>query len=197
MVVLWPWIGLLAPVKATREHDGQEPWGTRAQQYLAVELVREDVRVEFDVVKSEPGQASVWGYVWKPGDGGDVLVNETLLKDGHAVLDTRVPNVKYADRLRDAQRAAREGGKGIWNPADPLTESPAEYAAKQKAEGEAGPDAKTLAAFVTGCIVGNKKTKKYHVPGGQYYESGKASANAVFFADEATAVKAGYVRSAK
>ncbi len=43
-------IGLEAPAKASREKDGQEPWGTRAQQYLSLLLTRNAVRVEFDVL---------------------------------------------------------------------------------------------------------------------------------------------------
>jgi hypothetical protein len=30
-------------------------------------------------------------------------------------------------------------------------------------------------------VIGNLRTKKYHVPGGRYYESSKASKKAVFF----------------
>jgi micrococcal nuclease len=49
-----------------------------------------------------------------------------------------------------------------------------------------------LAGFEKGCVVANRATKKYHLPGGRYYESGKKSKNAVFFRTEEDAKKAGY-----
>lgn len=186
-------IGLTPPVKATRDKDGQEPWATRGQQALAVLAVRKDVRVEFDAKRNEPGEAAVWGYVWVPADGGPVLANEAVLVGGHAVLDTRPPNVQYSDRLRDAQRAAREAGRNIWDVKEPLPEAPAEYAGKAK---EAKAEVATLAAWREGCVVGNRKSKKYHPPGGKGYADAKGSKNAVFFADEDDK-KAGYEKAAR
>jgi hypothetical protein len=127
-------------------------------------------------------------------DGQDQLVNELILAGGHAVLDTRVPNVKYVERLTAAQKAAREGKKNIWDEKEPLTESPAEYAKKAA---EKKPDVGALEKWEAGCVIGNKKTKKYHVVGGQYYESSKTSDNAVFFKTEDDAKKAGYEKSAR
>lgn len=187
-------IGLTPPVKATRDKDGQEPWATRGQQALAVQLVRKEVRVEFDVVRAELGLPGVWGYVWLPAEDGEVLVNETVLAGGHAILETRVPNVKYVERLTAAQKTAREAGKNIWNATEPLPESPAEYA-KKLAEGKAA--VATLAAWEEGCVIGNSTSKKYHVPGGQYYNGAKTSTHAVFFKTEADAKSAGYEKSSR
>ncbi|WP_438357351.1 sunset domain-containing protein, partial [Bacillus toyonensis] len=44
-----------------------------------------------------------------------------------------------------------------------------------------------------GQIKGNANSKKYHVPGGQYYDSTKD--NIVWFCSEADAQAAGYVKS--
>jgi len=187
-------IGLNAPVKATRDKDGQEPWATRGQQALAVLLIRKDVRVEFDVLRFELGQASVWAYVWLKGMDTELLVNEFVLAEGHAVLDTRVPNIKFVERLTAAQRIAREAGKNIWNTLEPLPESPSEYAKKAA---EVKPVAATLAKWEEGCMIGNKSTKKYHVPSGQYYSAAKASVNAVFFKTEEDARNAGFEKSAR
>jgi hypothetical protein len=49
-----------------------------------------------------------------------------------------------------------------------------------------------LPAFVEGCIVGNRSTKKYHVAGGRGYERAKKSKNAVFFKSTRDAEQAGY-----
>jgi micrococcal nuclease len=63
------------------------------------------VRLEFDVqLRDKYGR--LLAYVWV----GDTLVNEVLVRQGYAELLTIPPNVKYADRLTAARRAAREGG---------------------------------------------------------------------------------------
>lgn len=46
-----------------------------------------------------------------PGGG---MVNAKLLEEGYAQLLTIPPNVKHADRFRQAQAAAREGRRGLW-----------------------------------------------------------------------------------
>jgi hypothetical protein len=61
---------------------------------------------------------------------------------------------------------------------------------RAKASGE-------LAAWEKGCVIANRETKKYHLPGGRYYEKAKTSKHAVFFKTEADAKKAGYTAAAR
>lgn len=190
-------IGMDAPRKATRDANGQEPWGTRAQQFLVLKVIRKPVRVEFDVVvpASDDG-VTRWGYVWL----GEQLLNEEMLRAGHAILETRAPNVKHVDRFTAAQREAREKQRGVWDPDEPLPEPPGKFAAKKHASDEKRQeteDSLALDGWVPGCIIGNSDTKKYHKPGGQYYETSKKSKHAVFFRDAEDAEKAGYKASAK
>jgi endonuclease G len=58
-------------------------------------------------------------------------------------------------------------------------------------------DEAALPAFEEGCIVANKRSRKYHLPGGRYYETGKKSGNAVFFKTAQDARKAGYEPAAR
>jgi hypothetical protein len=77
----------------------------------------------------------------------------------------------------------------------PETRAKAERAPPKVAKVAKGKEAATdleLREFVKGCVVGNRQTKKYHVPGGRYYESGIKSKHAVFFRTAADAEKAGY-----
>src|SRR5262249_50068174 len=53
-----------------------------------------------------------------------------------------------------------------------------------------------LPEFAQGCVIGNSKSKIYHIPGGASYAQMKDSKNAVFFKDAEAARKAGY-REAK
>jgi len=50
-------------------------------------------------------------YLWLP-DGA--MVNERIPEAGWALLLTVPPNVRHVDRLREAQRRARERGAGLW-----------------------------------------------------------------------------------
>lgn len=49
-------------------------------------------------------------YIWI----GDMLVNETLVREGYAQSNTYPPDVKYQDRFLAAQKLAREEQKGLW-----------------------------------------------------------------------------------
>lgn len=54
-------------------------------------------------------------YLYAEKDGGLVFINELLLKEGLAKLFTLQPNSKYADnKFYEAQKYARENGKGFW-----------------------------------------------------------------------------------
>jgi micrococcal nuclease len=61
-------------------------------------------------------------YVWV----GDTLVNEALVRDGWALLYTVPPNVRYVDRIRQAERAARTGKRGLWSEGE-ISCRPAEF----------------------------------------------------------------------
>jgi hypothetical protein len=46
------------------------------------------------------------------------MVKERILEAGWALLLTVPPNVRHVDRLRDAERRARERGAGLWASGD-------------------------------------------------------------------------------
>jgi hypothetical protein len=52
-----------------------------------------------------------------------------------------------------------------------------------------------LPTFKPGCVLGNRKSKIYHVSGGNGYAAARESKNAVFFKTAADAEKAGYTRA--
>jgi endonuclease G len=54
-----------------------------------------------------------------------------------------------------------------------------------------------LLRFVEGCVIGNSKSKIFHVPGGAFYERAKESPNAIFFRNAEAAKKAGYRQAKK
>jgi endonuclease YncB( thermonuclease family) len=187
-------IGLEPPRKASRDEEGQEPWGTRAQQFLVLKVARKEVRVEYDVVVPVGDGKTRWGYLWL----GDKLLNEEVLRQGHAVLDTQPPNIKYVERLQAAQREAREKQRSIWDAKDPLPEPPGRFSAKKEAakeERKLKEEELSIPKFEEGCVIGNRKSKKFHLPGSRYYESSKTSTNAIFFKTKEDAIKAGYTQA--
>ena len=55
-------------------------------------------------------------YAWLDfGDSEVYLVNEVMVRSGYAALATFPPDVRYVDRIQEAQRFAREHGLGLWS----------------------------------------------------------------------------------
>jgi len=102
----------------------QRPWGEASKERL-MELIQDKsspVRLEFDIEARDKYQRTL-AYVWKD----ETLINEQLIKEGHAIFVARSPNHKYDDRLERAQHWSRLMEKGIWNPEDPMRLSPSEF----------------------------------------------------------------------
>jgi micrococcal nuclease len=88
----------------------QRPFGSIAQHALLRMLpTGSPVLLEHDVTLTDR-YGRLLAYVWV----GTTLVNEAMVRDGWAVLYTVPPNVKYAERFRQAQNKARTRGAGLW-----------------------------------------------------------------------------------
>ena len=97
----------------TPESDGPytdlECYGEEATAFTTEMLDDRDVELEFDVDPVDRYGRTL-AYVWL----GDDLVNGSILAGGAGVLLTIPPNVLYVDRLRAAQRVARDAERGLW-----------------------------------------------------------------------------------
>lgn len=102
----------------------QRPWGANAKKHLRelVTLSGNSVVLEFDLDKRDK-YGRLLAYVRTLDNK---LINLEMVRNGYAALYTFPPNVKYAERLREGQRYAREGRLGIWG-RDGLKEIPGEY----------------------------------------------------------------------
>lgn len=105
----------------------QRPWGEDAKALLE-KLIndgdggKKSLKLEFDLeTKNRFGQT--WAYGWKD----QVFLNEQVIKQGYALFVGRSPNHKYNQRLENAQLWARLMGQGIWNPDNPMRQTPGEY----------------------------------------------------------------------
>ena len=43
-----------------------------------------------------------------------------MVRQGHAVLETVLPNVLHEAEYRKAQEEARKAGRGVWNPTNQM-----------------------------------------------------------------------------
>ena len=101
----------------------QQPWGAEARQALSDLVLQQPIRLE--PVGALDGYGRQWGYLWQ----GDRLINEHLLAAGHGVAELRAtpPQATYAHRLAHAQHQARLLGRGLWNPDNPMRQTPVEF----------------------------------------------------------------------
>jgi micrococcal nuclease len=86
-----------------------ECYGPAASAFTHRRLEGRDVELEFDVERLDRYGRTL-AYVWLGGE----LFNETLVREGYAVVTTFPPDVRYVDRFVAAQRAAREQHLGLW-----------------------------------------------------------------------------------
>ncbi len=111
---------------------GQLPWGKKAKEHLE-RLIKKGggevtvVRIETDIQRFD--KYNRWLVYLFTEDGR--FINEEMLRDGYAVLLTIPPNVKYVDRLVEAQRMAKAQRLGIWGKGG-LKEMPIEYKEKHR-----------------------------------------------------------------
>jgi micrococcal nuclease len=101
-------IGIDTPEKEG-PYTHEECYGREASAYTERALAGREVQLEFDVERTDRYDRTL-AYVWLDGE----LFDERIVADGYAVVATFPPNVKYADRFLSAQRAARDGGLGLW-----------------------------------------------------------------------------------
>jgi micrococcal nuclease len=80
-----------------------------------------EVRLELDVESKDQYRRTL-AYAWSDS----LMVNEQMIRRGWAMQYTVPPNVRYAERLRVAERAARDDRAGHWGDGG-FTCSPSEH----------------------------------------------------------------------
>ncbi|MEM9770711.1 MAG: thermonuclease family protein [Cyanobacteria bacterium P01_D01_bin.73] len=100
----------------------QTPWGPESQLQLSQRVIGKTVRLEF-TNPSRDRYNRLLAYVWQ----GDTLVNVALVSDGHALVSQQANGSVYEQQLRHAQAEARTLEVGIWNPAQPMRTTPAQF----------------------------------------------------------------------
>jgi micrococcal nuclease len=107
------YIGMDTPELNTSSPATPDPYAEAATEANARLLAAGRLVLERDV--SERDQyGRLLRNVWLERDGTWTLLNLALVAEGYAQVSTYPPDVKYVDTLLAAQRAAREGGRGLW-----------------------------------------------------------------------------------
>ena len=70
------------------------------------------VGLELDVQRQDRYGRTL-AYVWP--EGHMLMLNEQLLAEGHAVVLTIPPDVRYVDHFTQAEQIARDNGLGLWS----------------------------------------------------------------------------------
>lgn len=85
-----------------------ECFGKRASAFTERSLEGEDVRLEYDAERLDRYGRTL-AYVWVGG-----MFNEELVRQGYASAYPYPPNTRYADLFEEAERDARDHGRGLW-----------------------------------------------------------------------------------
>ena len=96
-------------------HGREECYGAEASRYVE-RLLPQGTRVRYRLGTEERDRyGRALAYVWLE-DGR--FLNALLVERGFAQPLTIPPNVDFAERFRDAARAARAAGRGLWGRPD-------------------------------------------------------------------------------
>ena len=144
-----------------------EFFGPEASAFTKDRLDGAWVHLEFDPADRIDAHGRLLAYVFLP-DG--TLFNQELIRLGYGRAYTRFP-FRLQEEFRQAEADARAAGRGLW------------ARGRQAAGAAAG-----------GPIVGNVRSKVYHLPGQAGYDR-VGEANRVYFASEEKAQEAGYRRA--
>ncbi len=105
----------------------QSPWGKAAKERLT-ELDKQPIKLELEI-ETPDSFDRLLAHVWH----NKSLVSEQLIKEGFVLANTKYPH-KYSQPLLDAQEYARIMGYGIWNPQQPMRQTPHQFRSQPTAK---------------------------------------------------------------
>lgn len=102
-------IGINTPETVDPRRPVQK-FGKEASARTKALLDGKRVRAEYDVERKDRYGRTLCYLFLEDG----TFVNLSLVEDGYATAYRYPPNVKFAEKFRDAERRAREAGRGLW-----------------------------------------------------------------------------------
>jgi micrococcal nuclease len=106
----------------------QKPWGNAAKERLdaIIQQHNHQFSLELEASDTKATDSRQYGYLWQ----NNLLVNQQLIREGHALAATKYVSPQYEQQLVQAQAYARITGVGIWNQEAPMRNSPSDFKAK-------------------------------------------------------------------
>lgn len=154
--------------------QAQEPWGTAAKNYLN-QLLPSGTRVTIETdVEEQDAYGRLLAHIYK----GSLDVNKEMVRQGHAVTYYIWPNMLHFEEYQQAYLEAKQNGRGMWNPSNPIQELPFEF--RDRVSGQSQDK-----------YIGDFFTNKYVVPN-DYKQI--PIEKRVFFFTESDALSAGYTK---
>jgi micrococcal nuclease len=112
------YIGMDAP-ESVKPDSPVEFMGREASAANAALVEGREIVLERDVSETDQYDRLL-RYAWLREGDAWLMVNLELVRRGYAQVATYPPDVRWTDELRVAEKAARDGGEGLWGPATPL-----------------------------------------------------------------------------
>lgn len=106
-------LGINAPEIESHRQVG-EPGGQAARNWLKKQIKKQKVRLEWDVERRDKYERLLAHLFTEQG----THLNLALVKAGLAIVNLIPPNLKYSDRLLQAQEQAEQARRGIWGMAE-------------------------------------------------------------------------------
>lgn len=109
-------LGVDADEIAHNASETAECWGDEAFAWTKALLSGQTIRLDYDEV-CEDKYGRTLAYVWLPGmgdNGEDLLVNESIIRQGQAVVYEDFDNIRWAPILYNAQDYAESYSLGLW-----------------------------------------------------------------------------------
>jgi len=161
-----------------------------SRAFLTQLVAGKPIRIEKDITGADQYDRLL-RYVYLPSAAAaadDVLVNDALLRAGHARTLGIAPDNRYRDLFATAQEQAKQASRGIWGACDVLDEESASQSDSQPTD---------PACIIKGIVSAKSFGRNYFYPGCPNYNRIKIdlSKGEGYFCTEAEAREAGFTRS--
>jgi len=108
------YIGIDTP-ETVKPNTSVQCYGKKASEFNKELVLNKKVRLEKDI-SDEDRYGRKLRYVYlEEGENSGKMVNEILVQEGYAKLDTFPPDIKYSEKFRTEESRARDSNKGLWN----------------------------------------------------------------------------------
>jgi len=102
-------IGIDTPESVHPDPEKNVKYGEISSDYTREILEGKNVEIELDVQERDQ-YGRLLAYVYIEGE----MFNKKLIAEGHAMVATYPPNVKYVEEFTEIQEKARNEKKGMW-----------------------------------------------------------------------------------